>query len=528
MDTNTERAKAPQVQMVAIAAVRPSTENARKFFDETLLGELAQSIKQVGIINPLTVRRVNGNGTYEIVAGERRYRAAKLAELAAVPVIVLGDSGRIDQVRAIENLQREDLQPLEEAEEYRRLSNDGKIAPEEIARKVGKSVSYVTKRLALLGLCQAGKKALANGKLSLGAALLIARLPSRQDQEALVKEAAENETLTTPELADHILTNFTRILGKAPFDVADATLVPRCGSCSTCPKRSGHEALLFDDMKVKDSCLDGACFRLKVAAAFKRMVDEKGLKTLTAEETKQVLGPSDRLAYNSSWIDVDERNYDFDVSRTPRAAGVLKVLTPTYALAGERIVTLVRKDELRALRSKMRAKETRDPSETKNEQDIRETMRREREQQELRRRIADAQFTAAARAGFPDTREAWHRLVSILVEHSWADTVKPLARRRGIQFKGFDYTKPLAEHMKQLDLAGLKAILFELLFSRANEPEEACGLVGINPKEVARKATAEFQAEKKAKRDAQRTKQPKSAKSARKAERKRAAKTKAA
>ena len=146
-----ENAKA----MVSIDKIEPNAEQPRKAFDEDALMELADSIKQHGVLSPLWVHEVkNGKDSYyEIIAGERRWRAAKKAGLKEVPVIVMNLSEQeIVEISLIENIQREDLNPIEEAESYQRLQEEFQLSQEKIAEKVGKSRSAITNSLRLLQL----------------------------------------------------------------------------------------------------------------------------------------------------------------------------------------------------------------------------------------------------------------------------------------------------------------------------------------------------------------------------------------
>ena len=137
--------------MVKISLVEPNREQPRKHFDEDGLLELAESIKQYGILQPLLVQEKNGY--YEIIAGERRWRAAKLEGLKEVPVIIrkLTDQ-QIVEISLIENIQREDLNPIEEAQAYRRLMEEFHLKQDEIAERVSKSRTAVTNSMRLLKL----------------------------------------------------------------------------------------------------------------------------------------------------------------------------------------------------------------------------------------------------------------------------------------------------------------------------------------------------------------------------------------
>ncbi|HHC07365.1 MAG TPA: ParB/RepB/Spo0J family partition protein [Actinobacteria bacterium] len=136
-----------------LAAIRPNPRQPRRTFDAEALEELASSIRTVGVLQPIVVRD-RGDGSYELVAGERRLRAAELAGLERIPAVIRGEDGDEGSLveALVENLQREDLTPLEEAAAYRQLMEDFGLTHEEVAARVGKSRSAVTNTLRLLGL----------------------------------------------------------------------------------------------------------------------------------------------------------------------------------------------------------------------------------------------------------------------------------------------------------------------------------------------------------------------------------------
>ena len=168
-----------------ISQVEPGLKQPRKRFDEESLQDLADSIRIHGIIQPLTVRRLS-SGYYQIIAGERRWRAARLAGLQEVPVIVMeADDRKAAELAMIENLQREDLNPMEEAAGFQSLIESYHMTQEEAAQRVGKSRSAVTNALRLLGLTPSVRKLVEEGKLSAGhARALVPLSPSLQESAA--------------------------------------------------------------------------------------------------------------------------------------------------------------------------------------------------------------------------------------------------------------------------------------------------------------------------------------------------------
>ena len=170
---------------VPISQVESYSGQPRKHFDEESLQELADSITEHGIIQPLTVRKLS-SGYYQIIAGDRRWRAARLAGLQEVPVIVMeADDRKAAELAMIENLQREDLNPMEEAAGFQSLIETYHMTQEEAAQRVGKSRSAVTNALRLLGLSPSVRKLVEENKLTAGhARALVPLSPSLQESAA--------------------------------------------------------------------------------------------------------------------------------------------------------------------------------------------------------------------------------------------------------------------------------------------------------------------------------------------------------
>ena len=168
-----------------ISQVESCSSQPRKSFDEASLAELADSIREHGIIQPLTVRKL-ASGYYQIIAGERRWRAARIAGLQEVPVIVIeADDRKAAELAMIENLQREDLNPMEEAAGFQSLIETYHMTQEEAAKQVGKSRSAVTNSLRLLSLTPAVRQLVEEGKLSAGhARALLPLSPAMQENAA--------------------------------------------------------------------------------------------------------------------------------------------------------------------------------------------------------------------------------------------------------------------------------------------------------------------------------------------------------
>lgn len=174
------------VAKIDIELIRPDDAQPRRKFDETTLDELAQSIRNQGLLQPLLVRR-DGKG-YRLIAGERRWRAAQRAGLSDVPVLVReANDAEAFELALVENLQREDLSPLEEAEGYRRLLEERKWTQEQVAERVGKERSTVANALRLLALPAEVKQLLEAGELDMGHARALLGLPKSPEMVTLAR-----------------------------------------------------------------------------------------------------------------------------------------------------------------------------------------------------------------------------------------------------------------------------------------------------------------------------------------------------
>jgi ParB family chromosome partitioning protein len=178
--------------MVSLDKVERRQSQPRQRFPEESIRELADSIRENGILQPLLVRRVNGN--FELVAGERRYRAAKVAGLQQVPAVIMNDLDDRESFRLalVENIQREDLTPIEEAEAYRSLIEDGNLTKEELASRIGKNRSTISNSLRLLALPDKIKDMLEAGQISSGHARSLLSIEEESEQLRVAEMIAES------------------------------------------------------------------------------------------------------------------------------------------------------------------------------------------------------------------------------------------------------------------------------------------------------------------------------------------------
>jgi ParB/RepB/Spo0J family partition protein len=323
----------PHYTRLPLAQVEPSLTNPRKYFDAAKLQELADSIKASDIHQPILVRPLPGSRvadtawepnslrpraikpTHEIVAGERRYRAAKLAGLADVPVIVKHmTDDQVLEAQILENLQREDLTPLEEAEGYQTLMERTGINAEQVGHKVGKSRTYVYGRLKLLDLATEGRDALRNGDIDASVALLLARIPDTAVQakalQSIVGVTGDpyGHRMSARSVADLLRSHYMLNLDSAPFDIKAQSLTA-AGACTTCPKRTGANPDLFSDVKGADLCTDPTCHAAKVAAhqaATMAKAHQRGLTVIEGREAKAIM-PNAWQSHLDGYLRLDDK-----------------------------------------------------------------------------------------------------------------------------------------------------------------------------------------------------------------------------
>lgn len=188
-DTTGGDSDGPRLEVIPVGNITPNPNQPRVHFDEAALSELTASVGEIGVLQPIQVRPL-GDGQYELIAGERRWRAARRAGLAVVPAIVTAIDDVASVERAlVENLHREDLTPLEEASGYQQLAEDFDMTHEQIAVRMGKSRSTITNSLRLLSLPAGIQHLLADGRLSAGHARALLGTPDRAFQEQMAKKA---------------------------------------------------------------------------------------------------------------------------------------------------------------------------------------------------------------------------------------------------------------------------------------------------------------------------------------------------
>lgn len=287
--------------------VIPSKTNPRKRFDQEALQELAGSLRKHGILQPILCREhPTEAGKLELIAGERRWRAAGIAKLTHVPVrIIAVDDLEMLELQVIENLQRQDLHPIEEAESYEALlaanKDNADYGVNEMAVRLKKSRAYIYARLKLCDLEPEARTAFYEDKLTASVALLVARIPVRELQLKALHEVTTGETeeyysdqdgpMSARRAAEHIQENYMLELKRAVFPIAQADLVATAGPCTSCAKRTGAQPELYSDVESADVCTDPTCFDQKKKAHIARLAEaaeQTGQKVIRGETAEKI------------------------------------------------------------------------------------------------------------------------------------------------------------------------------------------------------------------------------------------------
>lgn len=218
-----------EITLLPIAKIEPRPDQPRKRFDEVALAELSESIQEYGLIQPITVRPLE-SGYYQIIAGERRWRASRMAGLSEVPVrVITADEQRAMEMALVENLQREDLNPIEEAKGYKTLLDEYGMTQDEVAQSVGKSRPAVANAMRLLALTDAVLKLVEDGTLSAGHARALIPIEDSKTQLEAAQIVIEKglSVRKTEALAAQLLQNASK-----PIEPKRGSGVDYLGECS--------------------------------------------------------------------------------------------------------------------------------------------------------------------------------------------------------------------------------------------------------------------------------------------------------
>ena len=308
-DNSLQASKPPGIDnTLPITALARSKTN-RQIIEDDDLHAMAATMKLHGVLQPILVRRLPAerlqdtfedeatrHATHEIIAGERRFAAARIAGLRNVPVLVKdADNATAVVMQLIENLHRNDLNPLDEARGIQLLIDGHDMTREAVADSLRKSRTHVFESLRLLHLCPEALAALKAGTLNRSVALLVAQRPTPALQVEYIKKVLtsgpDGSPLRYRSAKDLAQRNYMTDLAQAPFALDDAQLLPKVGACSQCPKRTGANPELWDKAG-SDVCTDTACFADKKEAHYERLKAEaqaKGRKIITGREARELM-----------------------------------------------------------------------------------------------------------------------------------------------------------------------------------------------------------------------------------------------
>lgn len=332
-----------QFRVIPLNHIAPSATHIQKKrrarFDKQGLQDLADSIKATGgVVQPIVVRPHPAPSNlvkFELVAGERRWTATGMAAFTDIGAVIRElDDEQVLELQLIENLQREGLHEMDEAEGYEELMKLKKFTGEQIADKIGKSRRYVFNRLKLLDLCPEARKAFYDGAINASVALYIARVAHHDTQRQALKECLPDSDGVQPSAREAqrlISDNFMLELKNAPFDTKAVYMTPvpmghssrPIGTaCADCPKRTGNQKDLFSDIKSADVCTDIKCFNDKrdahnLARINKARAD--GIKVITGSDAKKLFNYEHQRRPNGDFDVAEAETYDYGVAKSWKA-----------------------------------------------------------------------------------------------------------------------------------------------------------------------------------------------------------------
>lgn len=458
------------MQSVKLVNIKVSQHNARRTFDEAKMKELTASVKEKGILNPILIRP--SNGKYELVCGERRMRAAAQAGLTEIPAMIrqLTDQQALECM-VIENLQREDVHPLEESEGYETLmKKHGYKDVKDIAAKVGKSPTYIYGRLKLCELIPENRKYFYDGKFSPSVALLVARVPKGLQLEAgkyIVKGGQwGHEPMNYKKAKEYIEEDLMVQLKEAQFDPKEKGLAGKC-SCAECQKRTGNDQLLFSDVQGKDICTDPGCFKEKKQAYTQRTIEKlkkSGKEVIPQEEAKRLFRYENDESPEQKYVSLDEEHYyggHFQKLRNvAKATKDLKVIYAIQPFSGK-IIEMVDKKDLPKIMKNAGIKGSVSSS-GDSVAKAAETRRKERIRKIIIDRIA-ALVTEHARK---DKDQKYLRpLAEAFLHHAHFDEQRVFIQRKFPDIKGGDVYKEIKKQLANTPTSEMMLFCFEIILA---------------------------------------------------------------
>lgn len=500
---------------IPVEAIHPSPTNPRKKFDKQQLDELAASIVAHGVVQAIKVREhPTMMGGYMLVVGERRWRAAKIAKLTHIPAVVesLTETQVLEQ-QIIENTQRVDVDPLDEASGYQALLDHHGYSMDDLIAKTGRSSSHLYGRLKLLKLGAVGRKALQSGKLTASVAELAARIPVMKLQDSFVKECLgedgelrgvgiEIETITDKDptadtlglgyystqplsfRAAHELfkRRYSLRLELASFSVADTKLVAGVGACGPCQYRSDNQPELPGlGATPGNLCTNPPCFEAKTAAAWQETVvaaKERGLEVVDGKEAERVFAHDGMTVRSESPYVELTTVLPYDLAKEPgskvtfgkllgkKAGDIPRVLVQDKAGAPRELIDKkVAVDLLREMGKIDKPSKPKSTPAASKEQQEKQQAKRELNEAAMQRVLGTIATNAAEDLGKKETA-FWRwlaRSAYAFVAYGDADIV---AQRRGLE--KFDDIEDVIEKLRTAgELRGLVAELFMSLDGQA-------------------------------------------------------------
>lgn len=447
MTATLERPK-NELTHVDLAELVESSWNYRKTHDKTADEELALSVARRGVLEPLLLRplaKPKGAARFEIVSGGRRYRAIKRAlellegkavedavdasVLRLVPASIRDMSdAEAREIQIVENVQRRDVHPVEEAEGLQTLVDEHGYDVPAISRMIGKSEGYVRGRLKLAGIDKSLRAACLKGEIALNIATLIARVvPKALQREALERAVRDTEFgYGVNQIRDDVLEH-ARSMRDAPWKLDDAELVPEAGACSKCPKRSQNDKQLFEECNKTDFCDDGDCWAKKVAAHGTRLIaaaKKKGGQVLEGKKAQAALKNENLIAADEV-VDFNNKGEPLTAGQLARKAGGEQVL----AVVDGKVTALVSCDAVTEGKPKKnKATDARQRAANKKE-----SRKRRIHARAVELAIEQSEQAITELGGLHKLpADAADAFWTLLVDEFWADLKRAAAKRRGL------------------------------------------------------------------------------------------------
>jgi ParB/RepB/Spo0J family partition protein len=467
---------------IAIARIAPNPKNPRVITDKEELAQLTASLKAVGLIQPIVVRPI-GDG-FQIVAGHRRFAAAKALGWTEIPSVVRACEDKdLLALATTENIQRDDMHPLDEAVACRELTMQEQRTQSEAAALLGKSQPWVAQRLSLLNLSDTLRKAFKAGKFNVAHALAFARIanPKVQDQayQDFIDQYDQDEGYLSESascLISYLEENYTTIIKRAPFDTADGTLLAKAPACGACPKRSGACAVLFEelDKKADDRCLDLACWQAKAAAARVRVIEDAkkaGGKIVEGDQAQKVL-------YGGEYEKLDGQCYEHPKRLTWRQVMKGRTYESVVAVRENEVVELVDKKTAReALVALLPKKEAAKAAKAHDRQVEMKEQERKQRKAAIEKALTERAYVheAARQAAASVIRHGFTRKVQGVVLDHLLQSLNYDGQRQACAMLGLepvkgqhsrDYAAPLKAWRKKLDEKGEQGAILQLVIVR--------------------------------------------------------------